>query len=506
MGKYVTLLEIGRKQKYIFKSNRLAENVGASVMIKNATEQEAKKYYEPYHPKIIYEGGGNALYIFPSREDGLSFAKNYSKSLLKKYPGMILYLVGYELKEQETVKDGIAQCYKLLAAKKETRAHGVQQIDYGKTVRCTSTNLPATSHGTVRLPADRDQKPLSAEALEKYRNSGLFNRMIEDICPEGFSFPLKGDDLGRSIGDKSYIAIIHIDGNRMGEKINKFNEKRIPHSKETKEEFDERYIKELGLFSQTIRENYETTFREMCKIVADNMEVLKEKLDLQDGYLPVRPLILAGDDICFLSDGRIGVDLMRIFLEKLQQKEICGIKMHACGGAAIVKAHYPFSRAYELAEELCQNAKRHIPEGDDISVMDWHIEQSELDEDLKAIRNHYIAADNSLLYMRPYTVGNREQPNDIEHFLDALNIISEKGGVRKIARSKVKGLRDISRKGKLAAKYYLKSNQITEQLGRTNDLRSDESDSFLFYNGAYHSLLFDAIEAMDLYIGLEEKE
>lgn len=37
MRRYVMLLEIGRKQKYIFSSNRLAENIGASIIIRNAT-------------------------------------------------------------------------------------------------------------------------------------------------------------------------------------------------------------------------------------------------------------------------------------------------------------------------------------------------------------------------------------------------------------------------------------------------------------------------------------
>lgn len=34
MGKYVTLIEVGQKQSYIFASNRLAENLGASIIIR----------------------------------------------------------------------------------------------------------------------------------------------------------------------------------------------------------------------------------------------------------------------------------------------------------------------------------------------------------------------------------------------------------------------------------------------------------------------------------------
>ena len=73
--KYVSLIEIGRKQTYIFSSNRLAENVGASIIIRKATEDDPKAFYRQYSPDVIYEGGGNALYVFRSKADGLGCAK-----------------------------------------------------------------------------------------------------------------------------------------------------------------------------------------------------------------------------------------------------------------------------------------------------------------------------------------------------------------------------------------------------------------------------------------------
>ena len=73
--KYITLIEIGKKQTYIFSSNRLAENVGASIIIRKATEDDPKEFYRQYSPDVIYEGGGNALYVFRSKADGIEFAK-----------------------------------------------------------------------------------------------------------------------------------------------------------------------------------------------------------------------------------------------------------------------------------------------------------------------------------------------------------------------------------------------------------------------------------------------
>lgn len=522
MNKYVMLLEIGKKQQYIFRSNKLAENIGASIIIRHATEEDAKKYYKKYNPTIIYEGGGNALYVFSTKQDGISFAKEYSLDLMKRYPGITLYLVGYELKENQTVKEGILQCYRLLANKKNNRMNAVSAIDYGKTVRCTATNMPATDSEklfvgkTKYLPKERAENPMSGESIVKYYNSSQQEDIFKDLLPKDYQFPKEVDKLGRSKGNSSYIAVVHIDGNRMGEKIRKFNEEYGKQPTENIEQFDSRYIKALGEFSASIRKQYETSVKEMIQILADNLSNntngLRETLDLQDKVLPIRPLILAGDDICFIADGRIGIELARICIEKIQEKEVNGLPLNACGGVAIVKAHYPFSRAYELAEELCQNAKNQIKEnGLDASYLDWHVDQAELNESLSAIRKSYIADDKSELCMRPYLVGKTQighqmVPNSMDNFYNSFRILARKDVIsgEKIARSKIKGLREVLRKGKAATNYYLhsaKNGDLYEIFRRTDNLNGEAS--FTTYNGKQYSLYFDAIEVMDLLIKLE---
>ena len=36
---YLVLMEVGKKQSYIFKSNKLKENIGASMIIQYVTEE-----------------------------------------------------------------------------------------------------------------------------------------------------------------------------------------------------------------------------------------------------------------------------------------------------------------------------------------------------------------------------------------------------------------------------------------------------------------------------------
>ena len=150
--KYITLIEIGKKQTYIFSSNRLAENVGASIIIRKATEDDPEEFYRQYSPDVIYEGGGNALYVFRSKADGIEFAKAYSRYVMEEYPGMTLYLVGCELTDEMTVKEGTAECHRLLEQKKNEAQYMVHMIDFGSTRRCSETNLPSVPCDERILP------------------------------------------------------------------------------------------------------------------------------------------------------------------------------------------------------------------------------------------------------------------------------------------------------------------------------------------------------------------
>ena len=75
-------------------------------------------------------------------------------------------------------------------------------------------------------------------------------------------------------------------------------------------------------------------------------------------YLPFRPLVYGGDDVTFVCDGRLGLELAAIYLQAFEKEK----DFTACAGICVVKTHYPFARAYQLSEELCRKAKKFIPE------------------------------------------------------------------------------------------------------------------------------------------------
>ncbi|MEM8715950.1 MAG: hypothetical protein AAGE92_09265 [Cyanobacteria bacterium P01_G01_bin.4] len=120
---------------------------------------------------------------------------------------------------------------------------------------------------------------------------------------------------------------------------------------------------------------------------------------------------MGGDDLTVLCDGRKALNFTASFLTAFEQqtqknptikaiakKALNADNLSACAGVAIVKPHFPFSVAYELAESLISSAKtvkKHIQHTSSTqdkplpypsSAIDFHILYDSSNVDLKRIR------------------------------------------------------------------------------------------------------------------------
>ncbi len=422
-----------------------------------------------------------------------------------------------------------------------------------------------------------DGSPCSAETqmleMSKYEEARKLNGVVagSNPVPDGFAAATKFENLGGTKGDVNFLAVVHIDGNGMGARCNDYYKSlQERYLKREKKQIDENlrwkdFQSEVEAFSRGIDEDFKSALKKMFERVGSSLNegrlkelTLKTKGKTQERFFPIRGIIASGDDICFVTDGRIGIECAAVFLEELSslknQKD--NKPYSASAGVAIVHQKYPFFRAYELAEMLCANAKsfasdlrekqkeacknQNISEavipsvlednGAGICAIDWHLEMGEIGMSLDEIRKGYLTKDSvegSLrhLEMRPYIVtvtSDAEAPADAgtiephrqyaafkEQMKKYLSGGSLSGDAAEDVYSKLKELRGILKQGEAKAQHFirfhkLKGLAVDSYYGifKEIQLRTDTEKIPLYVktaDGDERSVLFDAAEALEIY-------
>ena len=532
MTQYTLLtVECGGIQSYVFGSNRLKENVGASYLVAQATEAWAfealsgfqhnvtdPKKENPFadghifdegstlDAEVIYFGGGNITILFRTRAHAEAFTEHLSKKVLCEAPNLRLEVHSIQWDSTETecplgkavgvLRGGMKAAVSKLPA-------NAPLLGLGVTAMCQETGLPALES---RLVGDERPRYLSAEVLAKQDSADTAKRellkALLDEHSKSYTFPDDLDHLGRSRGESSYIAVVHADGNGMGEII-----REIGCIKDDKE-----YIRQIRAFSQAtkrislaamqavidllIEKTIEGMGIEGVGTIADLNFTLDDKKRM---ILPIRPIIFGGDDTTFVCDGRLGVALAVEYLRAFEEAATReSLKLTACAGVAIVKSHYPFARAYALSEELCSEAKkfrrRFEFEG---SALDWYFTAGGLYGDLDEMREREYTASQGSLTVRPVALRD-ETPVGIHRWsvVERLTSAFQKDAWAE-KRNKAKLLRDALREGADAVERFRK---VYVDKGKDEDLPPLDG----FENGWCEGVCgyFDALELMDIHIPL----
>ncbi|MGH2769045.1 MAG: hypothetical protein ACRDJF_00750, partial [Actinomycetota bacterium] len=148
------------------------------------------------------------------------------------------------------------------------------------------------------------------------------------------------------------------------------------------------------------------------------------------GQVPVLPLVLGGDDFTALCAGRVALGLAASFLGAFEEEaakpippvgDIVGEvaerafrarRLAASAGVALVKSHFPFYGAYNLAEELLSEAKavrRRVKGSRDeeipCSALNFHVLEAASGAELKLIRENRRSRDGECdLWGGPYVI------------------------------------------------------------------------------------------------------
>jgi hypothetical protein len=404
--KILAVYDVTGIQNFIFSTNRLKENLGGSIAVKKASEDMLREaitskfenttlqeinneeiMWNKYEAVIVYLGGGNAMVIFKDENKAKEITMELSEKVLELSGGLLSFNVAYQKINLDNFSQDYNKIFKKLVSKKNNFIKTSPLLGIGITKAELSSGLPVQfrkNNELLSLPTKRKR--------EKYDPSH-FDYLLEGI--HNYIFPLKLENLGQKTGE-NYISIVHIDGDNIGKTIHEFLNESIDNY-----DFS---LYRMSKFSRCFNEMYIDAFKEVIKDLVKSLEnpEFKKNFDLKPKdskvkYLPIRPIILKGDDITFITNGKLGVNLAALFLKKLSESKLeipsKNIPHSASAGVAIVKTTFPFDRAYTIGEELCKSAKKKgqiIQEKNGLSNrgfwLDFHIIQSGFTSDLSETR------------------------------------------------------------------------------------------------------------------------
>ncbi len=415
-------------QGFIFQTNTLAEIIGASALV----EDVCTKAFDEFAPggANIIGAAGNIKHQFESREDCEKAVLGFPRKIMEMAPGITISQAVVEIDDS----DNFGVCVEALEQKlREQRNKPQVGLEQGLIAlkRAPKTGLPAISS-------------IKGELVD---NSTLSKRAAVDqdlLCEKAFgpeevgkcTFP---KDISYMTGKNDWIAIVHADGNGLGKVVQKVGKNREEYRK---------FSQELDLCTKNAaREAFRTT------IYNDTTGTIRQAGDGKEKVVPIRPVILGGDDLTLICRANIAIPYVETFMREFERQTELRLgetlkrnqvfngenKLTCCAGIAFIKSSYPFYYGKELAETLCEQAKKDakndkLPEsGLAPSCLMFHKVQDSFIENFDEIRKReLIPGQNQSWENGPYYLHETDGRWTIEKLLGNIAYMEEEDrqGVR----------------------------------------------------------------------------
>lgn len=383
-------------QGFIFQTNELRDIVGASELVDEICTTDFDEFAEHKGLGVdnnsIVRAAGNIKYVFDSEEMCKKAVREFPKKVQSKAPGITVSQAVVPLDS-----DNFADAVDLLERKLCTQRNrpmrsaiwGMQGIK-----RSRKTGLPV-------VKIDKETDEYLDEAILKKRKDR--QKITMRVCEKalGYEADKLRDKIAFDIKDitakNDWIAIVHADGNGLGQVIQKIGKNKD----------------KLADFSQKLNE---VTCEAAVKAYKEIEKIIEDELAEQGSYIPVRPVVLSGDDLTVIIRGDLALQYAEYFLlffEETTKRTMPGIVQEgkgltACAGIAFIKSSYPFYYGYELAEALCSRAKKRAKEIDEElapSCLMFHKVQDSFVEDYdEIVRRELTPHEGSSFEFGPYFV------------------------------------------------------------------------------------------------------
>lgn len=481
----LAMYDVRGKQEYIFKTNKLKEIVGGSCIIRDCFKEylfpsaeeymrrKAKKEGIPlsddavcgiynyndsenepeyiseinkgkefsqkafermmqdekcaarYAGEVVYEGGGNFFVLYKDKETCIEINKIFTRKLLKELYTLKVLCTYIEL------ENGLVNFIE--DRKKLYEKHRISEAE--ESVICPVNTLPFVQVDEVTsLPLtkynENTRKKVSTEAEAKLaKHLDVYNEKYgeKDL-----------DKLVTRKGEESLLAVVYIDGNNMGAKVQ--------NVLGTETSYDQ-CVKKLRETSEFIQKNY------VEDRIKDIDQMLEEKEKKGKKKAGKRLVVFAGDEINLICNARDAYDIAKTYLKGLHQvswkdsTEPCS----ACAGIAIFHSHAPYAQAYKIAEECCESGKTRMKKlekarekegkSKEVCYIDVHYCQKGIGMSLEDIREKEVGG----LISKPWLLDMADEKNttskmpeditimEIEKVVEALQMIESRTNVKDLA-------------------------------------------------------------------------
>jgi hypothetical protein len=416
---HLVLIETAGNQRYIFATNKLRENVGASELTyRVGTEwvlnsHDSLKHLWPdtndttdlrknllnqkpigtpgVSVEIIVATSGKAMLLVNDRDDGRAIIEHVTRKALKHAPGIDVFGVisePFELNEKP-LGDAVRDVHRKLERIRDNRpTAALRFLRLPVVMECATSGLPAALWVKPEF-GEESEAPHSAITQAKRKNRESYSRRMSTLLRQ---YKIE-TDFAKNVGvlEKycDWLAVIHADGNGVGQIFRHLwrdsgcQERR--EQGEPVEIVNRAFVDDYRRFSIALDVCTERAFISALLDLQDSKEKLRSLrriADEQDDVLPVLPIVLGGDDLTIVCDGQGALQFMSHFLRVFEsqtaqlvagdielQRQLEEVipriarrafnvpRLSACAGIAIVKPHFPFSAAYELSEQLIRSAK-----------------------------------------------------------------------------------------------------------------------------------------------------
>ncbi|KPQ38065.1 MAG: Inner centromere protein, ARK binding region [Phormidium sp. OSCR] len=555
---YLVLLETSGNQNFIFSTNKLKENIGASELtyragtrwvldavadindtpelrqwansedlrgiLRNQNPPNLNPPLEQGHKplEIIIATSGKALILARTEDDAKSLIRQVTQRAIAEAPGLNLSGVFVQIQDWDqtnSLDDAIRQVHKTFEETQPYRPTAEARfLRLPIIADCSFSGLPA-SH-LERTP-DNDQVPISQVSASKREAASRGLSRLHKIAPNLIRDINKLEKKFDS-EEIPWLAIVHADGNGLGQIFLNFAE--CLENQQSNRDYIEAYRE----FSLELDECTEAAFREAVKSVFDDF----------DDAIPLVPLIIGGDDLTVVCDGKKALKFTQVFLKQFEaeteqksyipeiaQSQFQANRLSACAGIAIIKRHFPFSVAYELAESLIKSAKsvkQTVTKPNSkpktpfpCSAIDFHILYDSTQIDFDRIRRNLQPETTTYLYNRPYVVTELDKLDSAQgkdwasqhhwnRLCDRVNHLKsdDEGDSAKLPSSQAHALRTALFLGRDAANAQY---ALIQQRYPLKPFAEDDDKTSLFYQTQekdeirFHTTFLDALDAKDFF-------